>query len=197
VTSRPEERAADAELSERVRGGDPTAVRALIERDYAVAVLFARVIVSDGDPTPAVEFAWQQLLADLVAGTVNAGLRAALLARVASTLEAAEESTVLTRRAALGTFMADGDRWEGWWDDPPPAWPQDAVPRPEQVLQALRQLPLEFRELLVLRDVAGLSAEEVGFVLGDSAEGHTTLLESAEEAYLVELDREMGTVWTQ
>jgi hypothetical protein len=182
----------DAELSRRVREGDGTAVQELLDRDHPVAALFARLAVSGGDPQGAVERAWQQFFADVVAGTILGSLRTALLVRVAAAGGAATQARSLPHRPSLGTFTSAGDRWEGWWDKEPPAWPTNTAPRPDQILTVLLRLPPKLRELLVLRDVAELSEAEASLVLGDAVDGQPAIFESAEEAYLIELDREMS-----
>jgi hypothetical protein len=199
----------DAQLCLRVRAGEPSAVRELLEREHPVAAFFARVVAPEDRPDRPdrmVAVAWERLLAGIMDGTVTDGLRAALLSSVAAALKADEDAKGANpakqpERPALpgqlGTFAAAGDRWEGWWQDEPPAWPPEAVPQPDQVLRALRRLSPEQRAVLVLRDVAGLPAPEAEAAAEaaaalDGARDLDALLISARDAYLVELDREVG-----
>jgi hypothetical protein len=181
----------DAELCARLRAGERSAVRELLDRDHAVAVFFARVIAERGDPERVVTDAWERLFADIAKGTVTEGLRASLLRGVAAGLESVDAAGEGARPERLGTFTAEGDRWEGWWKDEPPPWPNRAVPRPEQVLGALRRLSPKRRTVLVLRDVARLTATEVAAMV-DGVTDLAAFVGSSREAYLVELDREVG-----
>jgi hypothetical protein len=183
----------DLVLSKRIRAGDRAAVRAVLERDHPVAVLFASALADEGSiPGPLVEDAWAGLLDDVAEGKVDEGLRAALLARVAAGLETNPKPGEAYRPDELGTFEAAGDRWEGWWDRPPATWPPNVVPQPGHVVAALRGLPADLRAILVLRDVAELSAEELADIVPEARYKQDTALEQARDGYLVELDRVMG-----
>jgi hypothetical protein len=135
--------------------------------------------------------AWERLVDDVVDGSVTGGLRAALLGRVAVALDVAGSSEQPASPQPLGTFEPSGDRWEGcFWRGVPPAWPSGTVPRPDQVLRALRRLSTRQRAVLVLRDVARLTAADVAAAI-DCADDLNAGLESARDGYLVELDREV------
>lgn len=184
----------DAGLCARLREGEVSAVRELLAREYPVALFFAQAVAGDDGAEGVVAEACARLLADVRQGVVSGGLRAALLRRVALILPDADAAGVSTPSAPLRTFVAAGDRWAGWWDIEPPPWPPSVVLQPEQVLRALRRLPRAGRILLVLRDVAGLGAEDAEAVFGAGPDRHAMLLELARDAYLVELDREVGGV---
>lgn len=192
VRSRTEVAAADAELCARLRAGDASAAQELLTLEYPVAVFFARAVAGDDRAERAVTEACEGLLSDVGEGVVSSGLRAALLRRIAVILAEVNTAAASPGPHQLRTFAEAGDRWEGWWDVAPPPWPSGVVPQPEQVLQALRRLPPEGRALLVLRHVAGLTAKDANTVLGREPDRHAALLELAREAYLVELDREVG-----
>jgi len=82
-------------------------------------------------------------------------------------------------------FLGAGDRWAGHWSVPPAAW----APLPEasalagegmaQLRAAIAALPARQREVLVLRDVAGLDAAEACAVLGLTEGNQRVLLHRA------------------
>ena len=143
------------------------------------------------DPGRVVEDAWKWLLSEVAEGNVDDGMRAALLARVAQGLESRTKPTGTQQPKQPGTFVAAGDRWAGWWDQPPPDWPHGAVPQPEHVFSALRRLPVDLRALLILRDVGDVSAEDAAAIVPGARHQQQTALEQARDGYLVELDRVM------
>jgi DNA-directed RNA polymerase specialized sigma24 family protein len=193
VTTAPPQLPSDLGLSKRIRAGDRDAVRAVLARDHPVAVLFASALADEGsDPGPLVEDAWAGWLEDVAEGKVEERLRAALLVRVAAGLQIKPRPDEAYQPEQLGTFTATGDRWEGWWDRPPATWPPDVVPQPDHVVAAVRDLPAGLRAILVLRDVAELSAEEVADIVPEARYMQDTALEQARDGYLVELDRVMG-----
>lgn len=196
MRSRADVATVDAELCARLRAGDASAARDLLAVEYPVAVFFARAVAGDDRAEPAVAEACERLLSDVGSGVVSGALRVALLRRVAAILGDGDGdgdgAGAVPGPRQLRTFMAAGDRWEGWWDAAPQPWPPGLVPQPEQVLQALRRLPREGRALLVLRHVAGLAVDDANIVLGRDPDRHAALLDLAREAYLVELDREVG-----
>jgi DNA-directed RNA polymerase specialized sigma24 family protein len=191
----------DALICTRLRAGDRTAARELLDRDHAVAAFFARVVAGGDDEDGGAQAeradtvlagAWESLVDDVLTGKITDGLRTALLRSVALALRVDGPDEQPAVSAPYGTFNPAGDRWEGWWQDEPPAWPPDAVPRREQVLGALRRLSRRQRAVLVLRETAKLTVTQVGEVV-DGGGNLEHLLESARDAYLVELDREVGS----
>lgn len=180
----------DTDLCVRLRAGEQSVVRELLERDYPVAIFFAHAVAEADVAESVVAEAWEGLLADVVNCDVTDGLRAALLSRLATALGTTDSIDQPAVAEPLGTFTQEGDRWEGWWDAEPPPWPENTVPQPEQVLRVLRRLPVKLRAVLVLHDVAQLSASEVAAALA-VVRPLATLLDSARDAYLVEIDREM------
>jgi DNA-directed RNA polymerase specialized sigma24 family protein len=174
----------------RLRAGEHSILRELLERDHPVAVFFAHALGGADVADSVVDTAWEGLLADVVNGEVTDRLRAALLSRVAAALGVADSIAQPAVAQPLGTFTPEGDRWEGWWADERAPWPDNTVPEPEQVLRALSRIPVKPRAALVLRDVARLTASEVAEVLA-VVRPVVTLLDSARDAYLVEIDREV------
>jgi Sigma-70, region 4 len=181
----------DAPLCARIRTGDSTAVRALLERHHAVVDLLVRAMADRDDTGPVLQDAWRGAVSEILEGSLRDGVRTRVLGRALAGATDGRLEEQATSSASPGSFCAAGDRWEGWWETEPPPWPPGAVPRPDQVLRALRRLPPRQRAVLVLRDVAGLSMEDVAAAAGDDR--HLgSVLETARETYLRELDREVA-----
>ncbi|HEV2371966.1 MAG TPA: zf-HC2 domain-containing protein [Streptosporangiaceae bacterium] len=174
----------DEQVRARIRGGDASAADDLLARDHGVADLLARAAAGTGTDTAGTTgLAWERLLADARTGAVTASLRAALLGRVVTVLieQGHLDRTELPSRPF---FMPPGDRWAGWWLDDHAAWPPGTVLTHGQVLTALRRVPVGLRVLLVLRDAAGLSADETEPVVPRSAAQQAASLDRARATYL-------------
>lgn len=183
-------------LATRIRSGDASALRALLSRDYGVAAFFARAMAPDGSldaDRRVADRAWEGHVRAIVGGHLRGDLRRAILRSIAELqkLDVAG-SAAPGPGVPLGTFVADGDRWEGWWDKEPPPWPEGSQPRAEDVLTALRRISAEPRAVLVLRSIASLDADDTAFVLGNDRAKQADLMTDARRAYVVELDREVG-----
>jgi hypothetical protein len=181
----------DAPLCARIRAGDPMAVRDLLVRHHAVADLLVRAMADRDDTDRVLQSAWRGVVSEILDGSLQDRVRPRVLGRALGGASEGRLEEQATTSTSPGSFCASGNRWEGWWEAEPPPWPPGAVPRPDQVLRALRRLPPRQRAVLVLRDVAGLSMEEVAAVAGDDR--HLgVVLETARDAYLRELDREVA-----
>lgn len=95
---------------------------------------------------------------------------------------------------AAARFRPPGDPWAGHWHVPPRAWPSaedDAVAteRREALLCAISELPESQREVLVLRDVEGVSASEACNVLSLSETYQRVLLHRARSRVRAALER--------
>jgi hypothetical protein len=178
----------EAEYAARVYTGDRSVVRELLDRDHAAAALLADVLAAE-DPRRVVSDAWEDLLGQVAAGTEDDDLRAALFRRVAAAAGIGGSTGGEPHATRLGTFVPSGDRWEGWWDKEPPGWPAGTELGPARVRAAIRRLPPSWRALLVMRDVAGLSAEQTAAALPAARTDQATQLEWARDAYLIEIDR--------
>ena len=78
-------------------------------------------------------------------------------------------------------FQSDEDAWPGHWATPPRPWQKPerrllSLEIRERLRDALDELPHRQRTVVTLRDVEGLSAEEVCGLLGLSAENQRVLL---------------------
>ena len=71
------------------------------------------------------------------------------------------------------------------WSSPPDSWPESKVLSGETMLRvkaAIESLPMKQREVITLRDVAGLDADEVCGLLSISAENQRVRLHRARAA---------------
>lgn len=178
------------ELASRVAGGDQAAVAALVYRDHPVAELVARLAAREG-AGEALTCAWQWLLGEAVINDAVPDLRGALLVAV---------HRILTERGHLDAegglpgddrFLDGDEPWAGWWsDEGPQPWQPGAQPAPEQVVQALRRLPLSLRLLLVLHDVAAVDATVIARITNLDGDQQARLLGLARDTYVTQLRAE-------
>ena len=78
-------------------------------------------------------------------------------------------------------FQTDDEAWPGHWATPPRPWQKPerrllSLEAREQLKQAMARLPERQRLIVVLRDIEGLSAEEVCDLLALSQENQRVLL---------------------
>jgi len=92
-------------------------------------------------------------------------------------------------------FPPDHDEWPGHWASPPPAWENlpearlEANETLDQVRAALAGLPDAHRRVIALRDVEGLSSDEVCAVLGLTPANERVLLHRARGRVRARLER--------
>jgi RNA polymerase sigma-70 factor, ECF subfamily len=94
-------------------------------------------------------------------------------------------------------FPPDHPRFPGGWSAPPEPWPEDALLAEEtleQVRAAIEKLPPRQQEVIVLRDVEGLDADEVSQALDISPGNQRVLLHRARSKVRGELERYLGGV---
>ena len=90
-------------------------------------------------------------------------------------------------------FLEANHRWAGHWSSPPIPWPdaerqmlaQDTL---HLVAQAIDALPHVQRQVITLRDVQGLTADEAGEILGISESNQRVLLHRARSKVRAALD---------
>jgi RNA polymerase sigma-70 factor, ECF subfamily len=78
-------------------------------------------------------------------------------------------------------FQTDDEAWPGHWATPPRPWQKPerrllSLEIRERLRDALDELPQHQRTVVTLRDVEGLSAEDVCGLLGLTAENQRVLL---------------------
>jgi RNA polymerase sigma-70 factor, ECF subfamily len=93
-------------------------------------------------------------------------------------------------------FQGRGDERPGWWADPPARWADpeerlDAADTRAALFEAIDALPARQREVLALRDVLGLSAQEAAGVLGVSEGNQRVLLHRARAKVRAALERHL------
>jgi RNA polymerase sigma-70 factor (ECF subfamily) len=180
-----------------LRAGDEAAFVTLIERYHADMLRLAQLYLPD--PALAEEIAheaWLGILRDLDGFQARSSLRTWLFRRVLDGARARASGEL--RRIPVSAwddagadhavptveperFRRPGDQWPGGWVSFPPSWGE----APEQRLfsgevrqlmrEAIDHLPPAQREVVVLRDVQGWTAQEVCHVL-DLSEAHQRLL---------------------
>jgi RNA polymerase sigma-70 factor, ECF subfamily len=174
----------DAQLVDGLRGGDEAAFAAVI-RMYGTSMLrVAQMFVSSrAVAEEVVQEAWLGVLKGIdrfegrsslktwifriVTNTAKSrGVREARSMPFSALGAAADDATVSADR-----FLGDGERFPGHWAVPPASWaglPEARLLDAETmdvVRRAIERLPPSQRAVLELRDIEGLSAEEVSNAL--------------------------------
>ena len=188
--------AEDAALLPRLIAGDERALRTLVSTHHAALRRFARSIVGDAAAEETVQEAWIKALRALPAFEGRSSLRTWLLTIVRNEaigrLRKDEREPELVSSDDLGDdFDADGH-----WRTPPAAWSLDT---PEALLaakdfqavvdEALLEMPPVQRAVLTLKDVEGLSFDEICNILGLTASNARVLLHRARRRLLAAIDR--------
>lgn len=193
---------ADAELVRRLQAGDERAFVSLVERYHPALVRLAMTFV----PTRAVA---EEVVQDTWLGVVRgihrfegrSSLKTWLFrilanrARTAGQRErrAAGPAATLSPAVQPSRFAPDGS-----WSDPPAEWVDEVVDRlvAHEAVEHLRsmfaRLPAGQREVVLLRDAEGLSADEVCEVLGISDGNQRVLLHRGRSRLRAMLEAEMG-----
>jgi RNA polymerase sigma-70 factor (ECF subfamily) len=185
----------DEQIVLALRAGDEGVFRDLFERSYPMMKRVAcRYAGSDAVAEEIVQDTWMAI----VTGIDRFEGRATLATWMFSILTNQAKSHRSRERRALplsaiapgdrhepsvdpDRFQKDDEAWPGHWATPPRPWqkPERRVLSLEvrgQLKDALAQLPERQRLIVGLRDVEGLSAEEVCDLLGLSAENQRVLL---------------------
>lgn len=148
---------------------------------------------------------WAEYLASLFKPGEGVPVASGLLAVLVSRCRALSGSTGSTAPDPLADpmpgpdpvpaerFRPDQDRWAGAWrvGRGPRAWAEDPR-RTTWTREAVESLPLPVREVLVLRDTAGLSTDEVGAVLQRPAAEVRSLLHRGRMTVWAELERRLA-----
>ncbi len=197
--------AQDPELA-ALRAGDERAFEALIERHHGAMLRLAMSYVGErAVAEEVVQETWIAVLQSLDRFEGRSSLATwifRILVNVARSRHRKESRSLpfssLFQRDGSGDAV-DGDRFDraGLWSRPPSPWssvPEDRLLSSEtrdQLDAALRTLPEKLRQVIVLRDVAGWSGEEVSSFLGISPANQRVRLHRARavvrrslEAYL-------------
>ncbi|GAC1382216.1 MAG: sigma-70 family RNA polymerase sigma factor [Marmoricola sp.] len=154
-----------------VRAGDEAAFTELVERYHPRLIRLAGTFVGGRDLVEDVaQETWLAVLRGVDAFEGRSSFKTWLFqicANRARSIAVREQRIVpvedVTLIADQPVFAADGS-----WQEPPHPWATDALDRADLVAAvqaAIRELPFTQRQVITLRDVEGLSAEEVCAVL--------------------------------
>jgi RNA polymerase sigma-70 factor (ECF subfamily) len=185
----------DAALVDRLREGDEEAFVTLVGRYHEPMVRLARSMVSSqAVAEEAVQDTWLGVVRGIESFEGRSSIKTWLfriLVNRARTAGAREERSVPMEAAhAVDTANFDAD---GQWADPLERWRHDleAVDWAPILRSALERLPARQRTVVVLRDVEGLSSDEVCSVLDISAGNQRILLHRGRSRMRALLDPEM------
>ncbi len=187
---------ADADLVAQLRAGDEAAMAQLVDQWSPAMFRVARSFVdSPQSAEDVVQDAWLGMLSGLAAFEGRSSLRAwtfTILVNRART-RGAREARTLPRSPLGGHDEEAGDDWlagpggEPAWSSigAPSRWdtaPENVVLSKEVLLEldrALSELPARQRQVVTMRDVCGMSSEEVCAALGISPANQRVLLHRA------------------
>ena len=154
----------DAELVRLAQEGDLDAFAEIVRRhERRLRIVLLRILADDRDVEEAVQDAFVQAWRNLDSYRADAALftslyRTGVNAALARTRRKHHATTALDSLAAEGAALVSPELL------PEPA--AEAHSLRARVLAALAELPFEYREAVVLRDLAGLTNEEVADALG-------------------------------
>ena len=191
----------DGELLGRLRAGDERAFVTLVRRHHAVMLrLAAGYVPSMAVAEEVVQDTWLGVLRGIAAFEGRSSVRTWLfriLVNRARTAGARERRSV-----AIGDSVpaVDQSRFDatGHWAAPPERWVEEAEDRvdaaklADRLRSAIGDLPGRQREVVLLRDVEGLSSEEVCGVLEISEGNQRVLLHRARSRLRQVLETEFG-----
>jgi RNA polymerase sigma-70 factor (ECF subfamily) len=189
---------ADAPLVERLRSGEADAFAEIVRAWSPMMLHVARMYVStDASAQEVVQEAWLAMIQGLDKFEGRSSLRTWMLAILgnigrsrgvweARTLPLSSLGPDEDDGPAVGPdrFRGPGDKWPRHWTPlgKPRPWPRSpeeeimAAESRTQLENGLAELPERQRTVVTLRDVHGLSSDEVSFLLGLNAGNQRVLL---------------------
>ena len=189
----------DVELVARLRSGDEAAFRFLVDRYHTSLLRLAQTMVpSRAIAEEVVQDTWLGLIRGIHHFEGRSSLRTWLFHVL---VNRARSTGVSERRPTIGTGPSvDPDRFgpDGGWTDPPVPWPDEVDDRlvaaqlAEWIRPRLEDLPDMQRQVVTLRDVEGLSADEVCDLLGLTEGNQRVLLHRGRSRLRGMLELEMG-----
>ncbi len=191
----------DDELVARLRAGDEQAFVALVSRHHAAMVRVAGSFVSSpAIAEEVVQDTWLGVLRGIDGFAGRSSFRTWLLRILVN--RARSTGVREHRSVAVGDAgpVVDRSRFDasGAWMAPPQHWVEDSDDRllaeglADQLQTALGELPARQREVVVLRDVDGLSGREVCDVLEISEANQRVLLHRGRSHLRQALKNELG-----
>jgi len=192
----------DAELLGRLRAGDEQTFVALVERyNGSMLRLAASFVPSRAVAEEVVQDTWLAVLRGLPAFQGRASLRTwmfTILVNRARTTGSRDQRTIPVADAGP---VVDASRFgpDGAWSAPPEHWIEEAEDRIEAeklgglLKAAIDGLPGRQREVVLLRDVEGMSSAEVCDVLSISEANQRVLLHRGRGKLRQVLETELGS----
>jgi RNA polymerase sigma-70 factor (ECF subfamily) len=192
----------DAELLRRLRAGDEQAFVALVERyNGSMLRLALSFVPSRAVAEEVVQDTWLAVLRGLAAFQERSSLRTwvfTILVNRARTTGTREQRSIPV--ADTGPVV-DASRFgpDGRWSAPPEHWIEEAEDRIEAeklaglLRGAIDGLPARQREVVLLRDVEGMSSAEVCEVLAISEANQRVLLHRGRGKLRQTLEAELGS----
>jgi RNA polymerase sigma-70 factor, ECF subfamily len=197
----------DAPLLAALRAGGEEAFATLVKRYHASLKRVARAYVStDAVAEEVVQDTWLAIIDGLHRFEQRASLKTwmfHILANKAKTRGVRERRTVPFSSLGPGEegeptvspdrFQGEGDAWPGHWAAPPRAWEDPerrlaSLEARERLRAAIATLPERQQAVLTLRDVEGLSAEEVSDLLDLTPGNQRVILHRARAKVRAELE---------
>lgn len=197
-----------------LRAGDEDAFRALVRGHHASLVRLATTMVdSRAVAEEVVQETWLAVIKGIDGFEGRSSLRTwifRILVNQARRRGAREARAIPvpflvgTRDTADGSavdparFVPDGQRWAGHWCEPPAPWtdlPAERFSSKETVAaaaSAINELPSRQREVVALRDIEGLTGQEVCQLLGLSEGNQRVLLHRGRATVRSRLEKHLG-----
>jgi RNA polymerase sigma-70 factor (ECF subfamily) len=175
----------DVELLARVRDGDEAAFAELVERYHPRLIRLAATFVGGRDLVEDVaQETWLAVLRGVDRFEGRSSFKTWLFQICANRARsiAVRESRIVPVSDVFDVAERPAFAPDGSWESPPEEWATAALDRAElvsAVRTAILGLPLSQRQVITLRDVEGLSAEEVCAVLALTDGNQRVLLHRA------------------
>jgi len=191
----------DAELLGRLRAGDEQAFVALVERYNGSMIRLASSFVpSRAVAEEVVQETWLGLLRGLVAFEGRSSLKTWLFSILVNRARSAGVRESRSIPVADAGPVVDASRFgpSGAWSVPPEHWIEEAESRVDAaklaglLRPAIDGLPARQREVVLLRDVEGLTSTEVCTVLSISEANQRVLLHRGRGKLRQVLETELG-----
>jgi RNA polymerase sigma-70 factor (ECF subfamily) len=193
----------DAELLGRLRAGDEQAFVVLVRRHHAAMLRLAACYVPSMEVAEeVVQDTWLGALRGIAGFEGRSSVRTWLFRILVNRARTAGRRE--RRSVAVGDFepAVDPSRFDatGHWAVPPEHWVEEADDRLDaaklagRLRSAIDALPARQREVVTLRDVEGLSGEEVCSVLDISEANQRVLLHRGRSRLRQVLETEFGRV---
>jgi RNA polymerase sigma-70 factor (ECF subfamily) len=191
----------DLELLKRLRAGDEEAFMTLVDRHQATMMRLASSLVRSRE---AAEDVVQDTWVGVLRGVERFAGRSSFKTWLLTILVNRARSTGVreSRSVAIGDAVPAVDRSRfdasGNWMAPPHHWVEESDDRllaeslAQQIWGTVGELPGRQREVLILRDVDGLTSEEVCAVLDISEGNQRVLLHRGRSRLRAAIEAEMG-----